>query len=193
MLMDTRERLRGLVCELAFMEGDFTLASGRRSQFYIDGKRVVFHPEGLLLVADAFLEAIQGCECDAIGGLAMGAVPIAAGISLRSAQLGRPLPAFFVRKSAKGHGTNRVVEGCLDRGSRVVICDDVITTGGSALEAIEAVKEFGCTVARIISLVDREEGAIERFRDLRYDYHPIFTLTEVRQHARTHGTPSAAH
>lgn len=177
--------LRALILERAFIEGDFTLASGRKSRFYIDGKRVMFHPRGLLLIADAFLESIGDCPSVAVGGLEVGAIPIAAAVSLRSAQVGSPIQAFFVRKAAKGHGTKRFIEGCLAPDDKVVICDDVITTGGSVLKAIERVEEFGCQVIRVVSLVDREEGAAEAFASKGYDYRPIFTLSElVIEHAR---------
>jgi len=174
-----KEKLRSLILERALMQGDFTLASGKKSTFYIDGKRVMFHPKGLLLIADAFLDAIGDCHADAVGGLEMGAIPIADTISLPSAQVGRPIPAFFVRKAPKGHGTNRFIEGCLDAGDKVVVCDDVITTGESVLKAIERITEFGCEVVRIISLVDREEGAAEALSSKGYVYRPVFTLKEL--------------
>lgn len=191
--IEKRECLLKLICELSFMEGDFTLASGRHARFYIDGKRVLFHPQGLLLVVDAFMQAAQGVDYDAVGGLEMGAVPIAVGISMRSAETDKPIPAFFVRKSAKEHGTRRFTEGCLDGGSRVLICDDVVTSGKSVLKAIEKIEEQGCTVARIVSLVDRGEGGIETFAERGYDYHLIFTLDEITEYARTRGNRSSPH
>ena len=180
-----KEELLALIHSRAFLEGDYTLASGKPSRFYIDGKRVMFHPSSLLLLADAFMDAISDCHPDAVGGLEMGAIPIAAAVALRSAQLGQPISAFFVRKSPKGHGTNRFIEGCLENGARVVVCDDVITTGGSVLKAIEKVEGFGCEVVRVVCLVDREEGAVEEFAAKGYDYRPIFTLSELTKHART--------
>ena len=179
-----KDELRALIHERAIMEGDFTLASGKQSRFYVDGKRIMFDPRGLSLMADAFLEAMRDCQpVAAVGGLEMGAIPIAIAIALRSAQLDTPIPAFFVRKSPKGHGTNSFIEGCLEKGSRVVICDDVMTTGGSALKAIRKVEEYGCEIIRVVCLVDREEGAAEAFADEGYDYRPIFKLSGIIERA----------
>ncbi|HUU21574.1 MAG TPA: orotate phosphoribosyltransferase [Phycisphaerae bacterium] len=181
-----KEELRKLILERALKRGDFTLASGKKSHFYIDGKQVMFHPRGLLLIAEAFLAEIADCQVDAIGGLEMGAIPIAVAVSLRSGQIGRPIPAFFVRKEAKGHGTNLFIEGCLQQGSRVVICDDVLTTGTSVLKAVEKVEEYDCRIVRVVSLVDREEGAVEALAAKGLEYHPVFTLSELGEsHART--------
>lgn len=198
-LMDTdtmnskRDQLRDLLLQRAYMEGDFVLASGKHSSYYIDGKRVMFHPLGLLLIAETFIEAMASVEYDAVGGLEMGAIPIASAIALRSAQIGNPKPAFFVRKSTKSHGTKQFVEGCVESGNRVVICDDVITTGGSAFQAIQKIEEFGCEVVQVVALVDREQGGAEEFKRKGYIYTPLFTLSELKHYAHAKRNSSAAH
>ena len=157
-------RLRAIVEARSLFKGEqFQLTSGTLTRFYFDMKGTVFNPEGASLIADLILEALAADEVDSIGGLEMGAVPIAACVSQRSFQLGRPVCAFFVRKHAKQHGTMRHVEGVLEPGMRVVVVEDVTTTGGSALKAVEAVRAFGCPVDRVITLVDRREGAAESF------------------------------
>ena len=185
--MDTekRNRLCDLLRQLSLMEGDFTLASGKQSSFYIDGKRVTFHPEGLLLTVEAFMQAVGDLAYDAVGGPEMGAVPIAAAMAMRSAQVGRPVTAFFVRKAPKGHGTQKWIEGNLAPGGRALICEDVITSGGSVLKAIERVLEHGCKIAGIVALVDREAGAVEQFAGMGYPYRPVFTLAEVTANVNT--------
>jgi len=157
-------RLSAIVEARSLFKGEeFHLTSGTQTRFYFDMKGTVFDPEGASLIADLILEALASDEVDAIGGLELGAVPIAACVSQRSFQVGRPLRAFFVRKQAKQHGTMRHVEGPLEPGMRVVVVEDVTTTGGSALKAVEAVRSFGCSVDRVITLVDRLEGATEAF------------------------------
>ena len=151
-------RLSAIVEARSLFKGEeFHLTSGTQTRFYFDMKG------GASLIADLILEALASDEVDAIGGLELGAVPIAACVSQRSFQVGRPLRAFFVRKQAKQHGTMRHVEGPLEPGMRVVVVEDVTTTGGSALKAVEAVRSFGCAVDRVITLVDRLEGATEAF------------------------------
>jgi orotate phosphoribosyltransferase len=160
-----RERLLSLLRELAFQEREVTLASGRKSNFYIDCKQVSLHPEGLFLIGQLGRELIdRACpQARAVGGLTLGADPLAAAISMASFLAGRPLLAFIVRKEPKGHGTEQWIEGMsnLRRGMPVVILEDVVTTGGSTLLAIERARAAELDVAHVLALVDREEGGRE--------------------------------
>ena len=178
---ERRARLRDLLRQRAIRHGDFTLASGRRSTFYVDGRLVTLHHEGAWLVARVILDLLQqeGVEASAIGGLTMGADPIAGAVAAVSHLEGRPLGAFIVRKEAKGHGTGKRVEGDLHAGDSVVVVDDVITTAGSTLQAIRAVEELGCRVAAVVCLIDRQEGGAEALAG--YRFHPMFTIGELLQ------------
>ena len=164
--METRkklDRLREIVRELSVIEGEITLSSGETSQFYFDMRRTACDPEGSNLIADLILDSLAQDDVDFIGGLEVGAVPIVACVSQKSFQTARPIPAFYVRKKPKEHGTRRAIEGQIREGGRVVIVDDVTTSGGSVMRAVEAAREFGCTVVKVITVVDRLEGAAERF------------------------------
>ena len=150
--------------------------------FYFNMKPTMLDPEGAHLIARLMLDKLAGVELDRIGGLEMGAVPIAAAVATLSFEAGRPLPAFFVRKQAKEHGTKSLVEG-LPRGEtlsgkRVAIVEDVTTTGGSALKAVEAVRADGATVVRILTIVDRQEGASEAFAAAGLAFTPLLTLAD---------------
>jgi orotate phosphoribosyltransferase len=142
----------------AFLEGDFTLSSGLKSNRYFEGKRVTLTPDGAYEVGKAIFDELAEIKVDAIGGLATGAYPMVTAVALVSQLEGKPIPAFVVREVAKEHGTKRQIEGHLKEGSRVAIVDDVLTTGGSVSRAIEAVESAGCKVVKVIVLVDREEG-----------------------------------
>jgi orotate phosphoribosyltransferase len=151
----------------AFKTGDFILSSGKKSNYYIDCRKITLHPEGSRLIAKIILEKIKGLKVDAIGGLTLGADPITSSVVAIS-----DLPGFIVRKKEKEHGTKQKIEGHLQPGWNVVIVEDVSTTGASALQAIEAVEAAGAKVVKVISVVDREEGAAEGLKN--YDFDPIF-------------------
>lgn len=161
--MSDLQRLIALLARRSARRGQFTLASGRTSTLYIDARLTTMSPEGLALIGPLGLAAIRdaGWAPDAVGGLTLGADPIAYAISYASASSPPPLRAFTVRKEAKSHGTGRLIEGPFEAGDRVVIVEDVITTGGSALRAARAVVEAGGTIAGVLALVDREEGGRE--------------------------------
>ncbi|MDF1506447.1 orotate phosphoribosyltransferase [Roseisolibacter sp. H3M3-2] len=163
MTTPSSDRLVALLAERSARRGDFTLASGRRSSLYIDARLTTMHPDGLALVGPLGLAAIEGAgwRADAVGGLTLGADPVSYAIAYASAIAGRPVRAFTVRKEAKQHGTGRLIEGPYREGDRVVVVEDVITTGGSALKAVEAVRAAGGTVAGVLAVVDREEGGRE--------------------------------
>lgn len=158
--MTTHDRLVELLATRSARTGSFTLASGRQSSLYIDARLTTMSPEGLTLIGAGGLEALRGSgwPVTAVGGLTLGADPIAYAISYASASTSEPLRAFTVRKEAKGHGTGKLIEGPFQSGDAVAVIEDVITTGGSALRAVEAVRNAGGRVSGVLALVDREEG-----------------------------------
>jgi len=176
-----RERLVALLLERSFRVGDFVLSSGARSRFYIDCRTTTTHAEGQAVVGRLGLAAVRdaGLRPDAIGGLTMGADPVAYAIAHASWIAGDPVNAFTVRKEPKAHGTGKRVEGCFAAGMRVVVVEDVITTGGSALKAIEAVEAEGGEVIAVLSLVDREEGGREAIEARGYPVHAIVGVGEL--------------
>jgi len=176
---ENRARLRELLQKHSLMFGDFTLVSGKKSRYYFDSKKTTLRAEGAFRVARAILDRMteEGIEADAIGGMTLGADPIVCPIAALSYEIGSPLPAFIVRKEAKGHGTSRQIEGDLEPGSSVVVVDDVVTTAGSTLRAIEAVESAGHRVAAVICLVDREEGGTEALSA--YPFYPLFRRSEI--------------
>jgi orotate phosphoribosyltransferase len=164
--MTEHAQLIQLLASRSARRGQFTLASGRQSTLYIDARLTTMSPEGLVVIGSLGLRAIRdtwmvNAVVDSVGGLTLGADPISYAISYTSALADRPLRAFTVRKEAKTHGTEKLVEGPFHAGDRVVVIEDVITTGGSALKAIAAVQSAGGVVAGVLALVDREEGGRE--------------------------------
>ena len=173
-----KEELLGLIKEKAVVRGERTLASGKTSNFYIDGKQVTLDSQGILITSKVILAMLHGAHVDAIGGPTLGADPIAAGVSLLSSQTGHPIKAFIVRKDAKQHGMQKMIEGpVIKEGDRVVMVEDVITTGGSVLKAIQEVEKLKAKVIKIICLVDRNEGAMQTLAS--YNYTPIFELKDL--------------
>ena len=161
--------------------GNFTLSSGRQSTLYIDARLTTMTPDGQRLIGRLGLAAIAAAkwDADAIGGLTLGADPIAYAICHSSADTSRPLRAFTVRKETKAHGTGKQVEGPLAAGDKVVIVEDVITTGGSATRAVEAVRRAGAVPVGILALVDREEGGREALESLGLDVRTLATATDL--------------
>ena len=182
--MTDHEQLVRLLATRSARRGTFTLASGQQSSLYIDARLTTMTPEGQRLVGRVGLEAIHaaGWQPDAIGGLTLGADPIAYAICHTSADSDRPLKAFTVRKEPKAHGTGKQVEGPLASGDRVVIVEDVITTGGSAARAIEAVKRAGAIPLGVLALVDREEGGRESLEALGLSVRALTTASEIVPH-----------
>lgn len=172
-----RERLKYLLKKNAVKVGEFKLSSGGTSNFYVDAKQVTLHPEGAYLTAKIILEKIKGLDADYIGGLTLGADPIAACVALLSREGQKPLSAFIVRKQQKEHGLKKEIEGIIAPNSKVIIVDDVITKGSATLNAIAAVEKIGCTVLKVLCLVDRQEGGSESLQD--YDFDPIFKKEEL--------------
>lgn len=177
--MDNRERLLQLLKEKALRFGEFVLASGKKSDYYINGKLISLDPEGLYLLSEIILEKIKDDKVDAVGGMTLGADPMVGGVISLAGQRGLPLRGFIVRKERKDHGTESQVEGTLRKGDRVVIVEDVSTTGGSSLKAIKVVEALGCQVVKVIALVDRDEGTKETFARGEYEFEPIFTTSDL--------------
>lgn len=176
-----KARLLQLVRERAYKDGiDIVLASGKRSTFYINGKKVSLHPEGLWLIAKLLLEKLKKHpEITAVGGLTIGADPLASAVAALSFETGQNLKAFLVRKEAKGHGTGSKIEGDLAKGEKVAILEDTVTTGGSAQKAIDAVVEVGAVPVVVMAIADREDADADAFRK-KYTVDCLLTLSEIR-------------
>jgi orotate phosphoribosyltransferase len=179
--MSHRDQLANLLRAKSLVRGEFTLSSGKKSNYYLDCKLTTLDPEGALLTGYCILELLDemSIKPEAIGGLSMGADPLVTAAGVVSAIEKRPLAGFLVRKRAKEHGRQKQIEGIeKPRGKKVVIVDEVCTTGGSTAEAIDAAEREGCEVLAVISLVDREEGGSDMLR-AKYNYRSIFTAREL--------------
>jgi orotate phosphoribosyltransferase len=179
-----REKVRQLIKDKSFTEGEYVLASGGTSDYYLDLKPTLFSPEGANAVGELVLHELQNTWVDYIGGLAMGAVPLVSAITILSYQFGCPLPGFFVREKPKDHGTKKLIEGLAEgeslQGRRVIIVDDVTTHGGSAMKAINAARNAGGEVVLVLSVVDREEGAEDFFRQQSIPFKWIFRASDFK-------------
>jgi orotate phosphoribosyltransferase len=177
-----RSRALSLIKERSFFRGKIRLASGKESDFYFDMKPSMLSAEGAYLLATLVYERIKDLNVDFVGGLEMGAVPLLSPIGMVSHTDNRPIPGFFVRQKIKDHGTKKLVEGLLPtetlEGKRVVILDDVTTTGGSAKTAVDAANAAGATVVMVLSIVDREEGAVEFYRTNGIPFAALFTARD---------------
>ncbi len=177
-----RARLAAIIRARSFGRGEVTLASGRKSDFYFNLKPTMLDAEGAALLAELTLEALSKDRIDYVGGLEMGAVPIAGAIAQLSYLKGTPIQAFFVRKKPKEHGARLNIEGLAPgeslKGKRVVIVEDVTTTGGSAIKAAEAVREAGADIVMVFTMVDREEGASDTFAQAGLAFRALFRAAE---------------
>ena len=192
--MSHREQLASLLRAKSIKRGDFTLASGKKSNYYLDCRLTTLDAEGALLTGYCILELLDemGIKPDAIGGLSMGADPVVSAAIVVSALEKRPVQGFLVRKEAKDHGRKKQIEGMeRTQGKRVVIVDDVCTTGGSTLEAIAAAQREGCEVVAVVSIVDREEGGSEMLR-AKYNYRSVFTARELLADSASASTAQTA-
>ncbi len=174
-----RDHLRRMLLERSMRFGEFVLSSGVTSNYYIDVRKTSLHPQGLQWISRLFWELLEPEGITAIGGLTMGADPLVAGLMLHSAQVGHPLDGFLVRRSTKDHGTRGQVEGNLAGHKRVAILDDVITSGESALIAAEAAESYKAEVVRIVTVVDRNQGAAQVFHQRGYPFTPLFAVNDL--------------
>jgi len=181
-MADKRQRLRDIIAAKSLLSGSFTLASGKSSGYFFDMKKTMFDPEGASLVGELLCDLLAGdSETKAVGGLEMGAVPIALAIAMKSNERGRPIDAFFVRKEVKDHGTAKRIDGNFAPGSKVVILEDVTTTGGSAMKAVAAVRAEGGKVDKIVTIVDRLEGARENLKKEGLALVSLFTNDDFKR------------
>jgi orotate phosphoribosyltransferase len=175
---ELRNRLFMLLKLRAFKRGRVVLASGRESDYYFDMKPAMLDPDGAGLLAELILQELQDVDADCIGGIEMGAVPLIAPVVMLSPDFGRYLTGFFVRKTVKDHGTKKRVDGADIAGKTVVILEDVTTTGGSAMDAVNAVRDAGAKVALVLSILDRGEGAAELYEKAGIPFKSLFRAEE---------------
>lgn len=177
-----RARLADIICTRSFIRGEITLASGRKSDFYFNLKPTMLDPEGAALLAELTYEVLRDEKADYVGGLEMGAVPLAGAIAQLSWLKNHSISGFFVRKRPKEHGARLSVEGLAKdeslAGKRCVIVEDVTTTGASVIKAVEAVKESGGEIVLVLTMVDREEGATEVFAEARLPFRSLYKASE---------------
>ncbi|BAZ32003.1 orotate phosphoribosyltransferase [Cylindrospermum sp. NIES-4074] len=180
-LTSLRHKLLDLFCQLAYKEGDFVLSSGQPSSYYINGKQVTLHPQGALAVARLLLPLLPE-DTQAVAGLTLGADPIVSAVSVVSVYENRPIPALIIRKEAKGHGTRAYIEGpTLPEKAKIVVLEDVVTTGQSALKAVERLQDAGYSVNLVISLIDRLQGGAELYAASGLQFQALFTITDLQE------------
>lgn len=178
-LLAERERLRALIIEKALSRGQFILASGASSTYYLDIRKISMDPEGAFLVANLMLDAMADDALGAVGGPVLGAAPIVGAIAAESFRRGRPLPVFLVRKEAKSHGTGQLIEGIFPAGRNVALVEDVVTSAGSVLKAIDAVEAAGSRVTRVVCVVDRAGGGREAIEARGISFTPLFPVADL--------------
>ncbi len=181
--MTDRQRLKEILLEKSYRKGTFTLTSGKTSDFYIDGKQTTLAAEGAYLCGKLIFELIkdEGEDIQAVGGMTLGADPIVTAVSIASFLEKKPIPAFIVRKEAKGHGTGNYIEGLgnMVLGSPVALVEDVVTTGGTLLKVIERVEDAGFKVGLVVTIVERQEGGAEVLANAGYPLKALFTREEL--------------
>ena len=185
-LLELKRRLARLLVEKSYREGDFVLASGRRSDYYFDCRVTALHAEGSWLIGTLFNHMLLEMDIKGVGGMTMGADPLVAATTVISHEQGRPLHGLLVRKEAKGHGTGQYVEGLgnFSTGDRVAMLEDVVTTGGSLLKACDRIRDAGLSIVAVCAILDREEGGREKLREAGYDLLALFTRAELVALAR---------
>ncbi|MEM7757211.1 MAG: orotate phosphoribosyltransferase [Cyanobacteria bacterium P01_A01_bin.40] len=177
-----RQILLDLIVKQAYVEGDFTLSSGVKSPYYINCKQVTLTAEGALALGRLLFQLLPE-NTQAIAGLTLGADPMVSAVSVVSAYENQPIPALIIRKQPKGHGTKAYIEGpSLASGAKVIVLEDVVTTGGSALTAVERLQAAGYEVTQILALVDREQGGKELYQSKEIQFQALFSIKEVQQH-----------
>jgi orotate phosphoribosyltransferase len=177
--MYEKQALIDLVRQKALKFGQFTLASGKKATYYLDGKQVTLDSVGAKLVAEGLLDLLgQSAMPTAVGGMSIGADPITAAVITMSGVQGKPLVGFMVRKEPKGHGTNQYVEGPVKPGDTAVIVEDVVTTGGSSLQAIERCETFGLKIVGVLAIIDRMEGGADAFAARGYKFASLLSIRD---------------
>src|SRR5215469_13921000 len=170
-----KQKLLGIIRRISLLQGqEFRLTSGGTSNFFIDLKKTMLDPEGASLLADLLFDKIKTEDVDCVGGMETGAIPMVAAVCARSWPE-KPVKGFFIRKEAKGHGTDQRVDGVLERGSRVILLEDVTTTGSSVMRAVDQARLFQCAILKVITVVDRLEGAEDNFRNAGITFEALFT------------------
>ncbi len=178
--MDKKEKLAEILKTKSILRGNFTLASGKESDYYIDGRLTTLDSAGLSLIGEIFLEEIlSDPEVKTVGGPTMGADPIVGSVLTQAGIKNIDFDGFLVRKEAKDHGTGKLIEGNLNEGDKVAVVEDVVTTGGSVLKAIYALEKAGAVISKVLVIVDREEGAEGKFKELGYEYFSIFKISDL--------------
>jgi orotate phosphoribosyltransferase len=184
-IADLRSPLLDLFCQGAYQEGDFMLTSGQRSTYYINGKLVTLHPQGALMVARLLLDLVPA-ETVAVAGLTLGADPLVTAVSLVGVYHRRDLFPLIIRKEAKGHGTRAYIEGLtLPPGSPITVLEDVVTTGQSALKAVDRLQQVGYQVNQVLALVDRQQGGAELYQRHHLPFKTLFTIDDIQAHWAT--------
>ncbi len=184
-LTTLRQMLLELICQVAYKEGNFTLSSGRKSDYYINGKQVTLHAQGGLMVARILLDMLPEGTVG-VGGLTLGADPMVSAVSIVGAYEGKPVTPLIIRKEAKGHGTQAYIEGpTLLEGSAVVILEDVVTTGASAMKAVDRLRAAGYVANEILSLVDRQQGGRALYEEAGLSFRPVFTIDQIKAYWRS--------
>ena len=179
-LASIKQKLLDLICTNAYKEGDFVLSSGKKSSYYINGKLVTLHPQGAQMVGRVMLDYLAD-DVAGVGGLTLGADPIVTAVSVVASYEGRSITPLIVRKEAKGHGTQAYIEGpVLPQQSNVVILEDVVTTGQSAMKAVTRLREAGYTVNQVLSLVDRQQGGAEYYKQVNLDFQAVYTIHDIK-------------
>jgi orotate phosphoribosyltransferase len=183
-LVTLRQKLLDLFCQVAYQEGDFLLSSGQQSSYYINGKQVTLHAWGGLAMGRILLSLLP-LETQAVAGLTLGADPMVTAVNVVAAYEGRSLPALIIRKEAKGHGTRAYIEGpMLPEGSTITVLEDVVTTGGSAMKAVERLQQAGYRVNGIVALVDRHQGGAALYQQAGIPFQAIFSIQAIQQRWR---------
>jgi orotate phosphoribosyltransferase len=183
-LAKVRQALLDLICQVAYKEGDFTLSSGQKSSYYINGKQVTLHAQGALMVARLLHNSLPAGTIG-VGGLTLGADPMVSAISIVGAYENLPVTPLIIRKEAKGHGTRAYIEGPeLPAGSPVVIIEDVVTTGASAMKAVDRLREAGYEVNTVLAMVDRQQGGQALYQAAGLNFQPIFTIADLQAYWR---------
>ena len=180
-MQELKAKLARRLLELSYKEGDFTLTSGKKSDYYFDCKQTALHPEGGYLIGRLFVEMLAGRDLAGVGGMTLGADPLVSAVTVVSYLEGKPLPGFIIRKKSKGHGTDQYLEGMANfaPGDKVVLLEDVVTTGGTLITAAQRVRDAGLEIVGVLAVLDREEGGRQRLAEEGLKLESIFTRGEL--------------